>query len=259
MTTHIHPTAIIDPSANLAEGVEVGPYCVVGPDVEVGAGTRLLSHVVLKGPLRLGCNNQVFQFATLGEMCQDKKYKGEPTRLEIGDDNIFREACTVHRGTVQDEGLTRIGDRNLFMVNTHVAHDCRIGSDNILANNVGLAGHVRIGDGAVLGGMVGVHQFVSIGSFAMAAGGAILFKDVPAYVMVGGNPAIARGMNFEGMRRRGMSTDAIAALRKAYKLVYRSNKPLEQIMPELEHLAAAFPEVALFHQSVQNSHRGLAR
>ncbi len=259
MSPRIHPTALIDPAAELADGVEVGPYCIVGPDVIIGEGTRLLSHVVLKGPMRMGRNNQVFQFSTLGEMCQDKKYKGEPTRLEIGDDNVFREACTVHRGTVQDEGLTRIGDRNLLMVNTHVAHDCRIGSDNILANNVGLAGHVRIGNGAVLGGMVGVHQFVSIGSFAMAAGGAILFKDVPAYVMVGGNPAVARGMNFEGMRRRGMSAEAIGALRKAYKLVYRSALPLEQIMPELEQLGASLPEVALFCQSVQSSHRGLAR
>ncbi len=255
----IHPTAIIDPAAQIDDGVEVGPYCIIGSQVNIGSGTRIASHVVLKGPMQMGRNNQVFQFCTLGEACQDKKYKGEPTRLHIGDDNIFREACTVHRGTVQDAGVTCIGDRNLLMVNTHVAHDCCIGSDNIMANNVGLAGHVHIGDFVILGGMVGVHQFVRIGSYAMAAGGAILYKDVPAYVMVGGSPAGARGMNFEGMRRRGMPAAAIAALRKAYKLVYRQNRALELVMPELEALALEWTEVALFMQTVQASVRGLAR
>ncbi len=259
MTGLIHPTAIIDPKAHLDTQVSVGPFSIIGPEVEIAAGTRVGPHVVLKGPMRLGRDNQIFQFSTLGEDCQDKKYRGEPTRLEIGDGNIFRESCTVHRGTVQDQGMTRIGDRNLFMVNTHIAHDCQIGSDNIAANNVGIAGHVHIGDHVILGGMVGIHQFVRIGSFAMAGGGAILFKDVPAYVMVSGNPAVPRGMNFEGMRRRGWTSETIAALRKAYRMVYRQAATLEQAMPELEALALDFPEVQLFITTLQESARGIAR
>lgn len=259
MTGLIHPTAIIDPKAHLDTQVTVGAFSIIGPDVEIAAGTRVGPHVVLKGPMRLGRDNQIFQFSTLGEDCQDKKYRGEPTQLEIGDGNIFRESCTVHRGTVQDQGMTRIGDRNLFMVNTHIAHDCQIGSDNIAANNVGIAGHVHIGDYVILGGMVGIHQFVRIGSYAMAGGGAILFKDVPAYVMVSGNPAIPRGMNFEGMRRRGWGSETIAALRKAYRMVYRQAATLEQVMPELEALALDFPEVQLFITTLQESARGIAR
>ncbi len=254
-----HPSALIDPRARLDEGVTVGPYSIIGADVEIGADTVIGPHVVISGPTIIGRRNRFFQFCSIGEECQDKKYRGEPTRLTIADDNIFREACSVHRGTIQDAGETRIGSRNLFMVNTHIAHDCRIGDDNITANNVGLAGHVHIGDGVILGGMVGVHQFVRIGSYAMAAGGAILFKDVPAFVMVSGHPAVARGMNFEGMRRRGYDHATIQALRQAYRIVYRQGATLEQALPELQALAAQYPQVGWFMDSLQASQRGIAR
>ncbi len=254
-----HSTALIDARARLGSGVKVGAYSIIGPEVEIGDDCIIGPHVVLSGPTVIGRRNRFFQFCSIGEECQDKKYKGEATRLLIGDDNVFREACSVHRGTIQDEGETRVGSRNLFMVNTHIAHDCRIGDDNILANNVGLAGHVRIGDGVVLGGMVGVHQFVRIGSYAMAGGGAILFKDVPAYVMVSGNPAVARGMNFEGMRRRGYDSDTIAALRQSYRIVYRQGETIEQSLQQLQPLAEKYEQVRQFMESLQSSQRGIAR
>ena len=254
----IHPAAMIDPTAQLASDVEVGPFSIIGPGVEIGAGTRVASHVVIKGPTRIGRNNHIFQFCSIGEDCQDKKYRGEPTRLEIGDDNVIREHVTIHRGTVQDQGLTRIGDRNLLMVAVHIAHDCLIGNDNIFANTTGIAGHVHIGDGVLLGGMSGIHQFCRIGSYAMTAGCSLVLKDIPAYVMVGGNPAAARGMNFEGMRRRGMAKDTIASLRQAYRLVYRQGLTLEQALRELQQLPAA-PELALFIESLRASERGITR
>lgn len=254
----IHPAAMIDPTAQLASDVEVGPFSIIGPGVEIGAGTRVASHVVIRGPTRIGRNNHIFQFCSIGEDCQDKKYRGEPTRLEIGDDNVIREHVTIHRGTVQDQGLTRIGDRNLLMVAVHIAHDCLIGNDNIFANTTGIAGHVHIGDGVLLGGMSGIHQFCRIGSYAMTAGCSLVLKDIPAYVMVGGNPAAARGMNFEGMRRRGMAKDTIASLRQAYRLVYRQGLTLEQALRELQQLPAA-PELALFIESLRASERGITR
>ncbi|MEE4249957.1 MAG: acyl-ACP--UDP-N-acetylglucosamine O-acyltransferase [Alcanivoracaceae bacterium] len=254
----IHPTAIIDPAAVLAEGVQVGPWSLIGPDVEIGAGTVIGSHVVIQGPTRIGRNNRIFQFASVGAECQDKKYRGEPTRLEIGDDNVIREHVTIHRGTIQDNSLTRIGDRNLFMVGVHVAHDCMIGNDNIFANTTGIAGHVHIGDGVILGGMTGVHQFCKIGSYAMSAGCSLIVKDIPAYVMVGGNPASARSMNFEGMKRRSWSAEIISSLRQAYKTVYRQGLTLEQAIAELEAMPVA-AELQLFIDSLRASERGITR
>ncbi|MDX1409022.1 MAG: acyl-ACP--UDP-N-acetylglucosamine O-acyltransferase, partial [Saprospiraceae bacterium] len=184
----IHPTAIIDPAAELAEEVQVGPYSVIGPDVKIGAGTVIAPHVVINGPTTIGRNNRIFQFASVGEECQDKKYKGEPTRLEIGDDNVIRESVTIHRGTIQDNSLTRIGSRNLLMAYVHVAHDCMVGDDCIFANNASIAGHAHVGNGVILGGMTGVHQFCKIGSYSMTSGCSFVTKDIPAYVMAAGNP-----------------------------------------------------------------------
>lgn len=186
----IHPQAIVDPSARLAEDVEVGPWTLIGPEVEIGAGSRIASHVVIKGPTRIGVGNRIFQFATVGEECQDKKYRGEPTRLEIGDHNVIREGVTLHRGTVQDAGVTRLGSHNLLMAYVHVAHDCVVGDHVIMANNAALAGHVHVGDHAVLGGFTAVHQFCRIGPHAMCGAGSVVLKDVPAYVMASGNQKI---------------------------------------------------------------------
>lgn len=254
----IHTTAIIDARAELASDVQVGPYTVIGPDVKIGAGTVIGPHVVIQGPTTIGRDNRIFQFASVGEACQDKKYKGEPTALEIGDNNVIREHVTIHRGTVQDNGLTRIGHNNLLMVGVHVAHDCMIGNDNIFANTTGIAGHVHIGDGVILGGMTGVHQFCRIGSYAMTAGCSLVVKDIPAYVMVGGNPAASRSMNFEGMRRRGWSAEVISQLRQAYKTVFRQGLTLEQALEKLGQLEAG-PELQLFIDSLRASERGITR
>jgi UDP-N-acetylglucosamine acyltransferase len=230
----IHPTAIIDSQAILADDVTVGAYSIIGAEVELGAGCEIGSHVVIKGPTKIGKNNRIFQFASVGEECQDKKYKGERTFLEIGDNNIIRETCTIHRGTVQDELITRIGSNNLFMVNVHIAHDCVVGNDCVFANNAGLAGHVKVGDGVIFGGNTGVHQFCQIGSYAMMGGASLVLKDIPAFVMVSGNPAQAAGMNFEGMRRRGWSSETITLLKRAYKIVYRQGLTLDVAIAQLE-------------------------
>ncbi|PQA49368.1 acyl-ACP--UDP-N-acetylglucosamine O-acyltransferase [Amnimonas aquatica] len=257
--TRIHATAIVDPRAELADDVEVGPYSIIGPDVTIGAGTWIGPHVVISGPTVIGQRNRIFQFASLGTECQDKKYRGEPTRLEVGDDNVIRESCTLHRGTVQDVGLTKVGSRNLLMVNTHLAHDVVVGNDNIIANNAGIAGHVNIGDFVIIGGNSGIHQFCRIGSYAMLGGGTTLFKDIPAFVMASGNPAVARGMNFEGMKRKGWSSETVNTLRKAYKIVYRDGLTLEAAYPLLDALAADVPEVNIFIDSLRASTRGIAR
>jgi UDP-N-acetylglucosamine acyltransferase len=255
----IHPHAIVDPSARVAEGVEVGPWTLIGPDVEIGAGTRIASHVVIKGPTRIGEGNQIFQFATIGEDCQDKKYAGEPTRLEIGNYNVFREGCTVHRGTVQDEGITRIGSHNLLMAYAHVAHDCVMGDNIILANNAALAGHVRVGDHAILGGFTAVHQFCRIGAHVMCGAGTVVLKDIPAYVMATGNSAKPHGINLEGLRRRGFDAEALATLRRAYKAIYRKGLTLDQALQELKAMAEQQPAVQLLIDSLEASTRGIIR
>lgn len=256
----IHPTAIVDPKAELDSDVEIGPFCIVGPDVQIGAGTVLKSHIVVNGHTTIGQNNEIYQFASVGEANQDKKYKGEPTRLVIGDRNVIRENATIHRGTVQDQGLTQIGHGNLFMASTHVGHDCVVGDNNILANYAALAGHVKVGDSVILGGYTGIHQFCQVNSYSMCGMGSMVTKDVPRYVMVSGDPAKAHGMNFEGMRRRGMSADVIKALRSAYKMVYIKGMPLENALSEIEMSDMyRIQEVADFVLSIRQSNRGIVR
>ena len=255
----IHALAIVDPSAQIADNVEVGPWTIIGPDVVIGEGTVINSHVVVKGPTTIGKNNKIFQFCTIGEDCQDKKFKGEATRLEIGDGNIFREACTIHRGTTQDNSITKIGNDNLFMVNVHVAHDVIVGDNCILANDTNVAGHVHIGDTAILGGASQVHQFVQIGSHSMCGTGSIVLKDVPAYIMANGNSAKPHGINSEGLKRRGFTANDISALRKAYKIVYRQGLTLKEAMLDLDALLEQSSSVALFIESLNTSTRGIIR
>lgn len=255
----IHPSAIIDPKAELAADVEVGPFSIIGPDVEIGAGTVIGPHVVVRGPTRIGKGNRIFQFASVGEDCQDKKYKGEPTRLEIGDNNIIREGATLHRGTVQDNSLTRVGSNNLFMAYVHIAHDCIVGDNCIFANNASIAGHVHVGDGVILGGFTGVHQFCKIGSYAMTSLYSVVNMDIPAFVMVQGYPARARGMNFEGMKRRGYSKELISQLRAAYRTLYRSGMTLAEALARLQEEAGDSAEMAMLLDSLQRSERGIVR
>lgn len=257
--TGVHPQAIVDPSAKLADGVTVGPWSYIGPDVEIGEGTEILSHVVVKGPTKIGRNNRIFQFASVGEECQDKKYAGEPTTLVIGDNNVIRENCTIHRGTVQDQGETRIGSDNLLMAYVHVAHDCVVGNNTILANNATLAGHVKVGDWAILGGGTMVHQFCQIGPHSMSAGGSIVLKDIPAYVMASGQSAEPFGMNVEGLKRRGFSKEALLALRRAYKVIYRQGLTTEQAIQELETSFADVAEIKPLVDSLRGTHRGIIR
>lgn len=255
----IHPTAIVDPAARLADDVEVGPFTVIGADVEIGAGSRIGPHVVLKGPTRLGERNRIFQFASVGEDCQDKKYAGEPTRLVMGDDNVVREGATLHRGTVQDRGETTIGSRNLFMAYSHVGHDCVIGDDCILANQATLGGHVTLGDFVILGGLTAIHQFCHVGEHAMCGGGSIVTKDIPAYLMVNGNPGQAHGLNLVGLKRRGFSREALKGLSEAYRVVYRQGLTLEQALDELAARYAGQGAVETFIASLRASTRGIIR
>ena len=255
----IDPRAIIDPSAQLADDVQVGPWSIIGPDVVIGEGTVIGPHVVLKGPTVIGKHNHIYQFSSVGEDTPDLKYKGEPTRLVIGDHNVIREGVTIHRGTVQDRSETTIGNHNLLMAYVHVGHDSVIGNHCILVNNTALAGHVWVDDWAILSGFTLVHQFCHIGAHSFSGMGTAIGKDVPAYVTVFGNPAEARSMNFEGMRRRGTSAEAIAALRRAYKTVYRQGLTVEQAMSELAASALEFAEVATFCDSIKASSRGITR
>lgn len=256
----IHSTAIIDATAQIAADVEIGPYCIIGPNVSIDSGTKLHSHVVVGGFTRIGKDNEIFQFASVGEVCQDLKFQGEETWLEIGDANKIREHCSLHRGTVQDHGLTKIGSHNLLMVNTHVAHDCQIGDHNIFANNVGIAGHVHIGDYVVIGGNSGIHQFCKIDSYSMIGGASLILKDVPAYVMVSGNPAHAFGMNVEGMRRKGWSKNVIQGLREAFKLIYKDNLTTDQAIAKITaDILPEVPEAQRLLDSLIQSKRGIVR
>ncbi|WP_020406482.1 acyl-ACP--UDP-N-acetylglucosamine O-acyltransferase [Hahella ganghwensis] len=255
----IHPQAIVEKGAKIAADVSIGPWTYVGPNVEIGEGTVVHSHVVINGHTKIGRHNEIFQFSSVGEANQDRKYKGEPTRLEIGDHNVIRESCTIHRGTVQDAGVTRIGHHNLLMAYAHVAHDCAVGDNTILANMATLAGHVHVGDFAILGGGTMVHQFCKIGQHSMCAGGSIVLKDVPAYVMAGGQSATAHGLNYEGLKRRGFSKEALQALRRAYKVVYRQNFTIEQALDQLNDSAGEFDEVQIFVESLKASTRGIVR
>jgi UDP-N-acetylglucosamine acyltransferase len=229
----IHPTALVDPAAELAQDVSVGAFAIVGPHVCVGAGTTIGPHAVLEGPSTIGRNNRIHAHAVIGGAPQDKKYRGEPTRLEIGDGNTFREFVTVNRGTVQDAGVTRIGSDNWVMAYVHVAHDCMVGDHVILANTTNLAGHVHIGDWVILGGYTGVHQFCKIGAHAMTGVGSVVLHDIPPFVMASGNTASAHGLNTEGLRRRGFDAATLTVLRRAYRTLYRSELTLQQAREQL--------------------------
>jgi UDP-N-acetylglucosamine acyltransferase len=255
----IHPCAVIDADARLAPGVEVGAFAVIGAGVQIGAGTRVGPHTVIRGPTRIGRDNRIFQFASVGEDPQDMKYGGEETRLEIGDRNQIREYATLHRGTIQDQGVTRVGDDNLLMAYTHVAHDCRIGNHVIMANAASLGGHVQIGDWAILGGFTIVHQFCRLGSHCFCAMGSALSKDVPPYVMVGGQPAAPHGINSEGLRRRDFSPAAIAAIKRAYRVLYLAGLKLDEALERIQGLAAEAPEVAAFADFVAQRSRSIVR
>jgi UDP-N-acetylglucosamine acyltransferase len=255
----IHATAIIDPSAVIAADVEIGPYSIVGAEVELGAGTKLESHVVVKGPTIIGCNNHIFQFSSVGEACQDMKYNGEPTRLEIGDNNVIREGCTLHRGTIQDAGVTKIGSHNLLMANVHVAHDCVLDDHIIVANNVALAGHVHVGDYAILGGFTAVHQFCHIGTHCMTGAGSVVLKDIPAFVMANGNSVSPHGMNTEGLKRRGFSDETIKVLRQAYKIIFRQGLTLGTAIQRLQEMSSDGDELSVLIASLKNSSRGIIR
>ncbi|MDY6829743.1 MAG: acyl-ACP--UDP-N-acetylglucosamine O-acyltransferase [Pseudomonadota bacterium] len=255
----IHPTAIVNPAARLAADVAVGPWTLIGPGVEVGAGTVIGPHVVITRDTRIGENNRIFQFATLGEDCQDKKYAGELTHLVIGDHNVIREGCTLHRGTVQDRGVTEVGNHNLFMNYVHIAHDCRVGDHTILANNATLGGHVQVDNWCILGGYTAVHQFGQIGAHAFCGAGSLVLKDVPAYVTVNGNPAKPHGINTEGLKRRGFDPETINALRRAYRILYRQGLTLEDSLRALEELAVSHPAVIDLIRSLRASTRGVVR
>ena len=254
----IHQQAIVDKTAQIAEDVEIGPWSYIGPNVTIDSGTVISPHVVINGPTTIGKGNRIFQFASVGEDCQDKKYNGEPTRLEIGDNNTIRENCTIHRGTIQDESVTKIGNGNLLMAYVHIAHDCVVGDDNIFANNATLAGHVKVAHGVILGGFSGIHQFCQVGAYSMASMGSMVVKDMPAFVMVSGDTAKAHGMNFEGMKRRGYSKETIATLRKAYKTVYRQGLTLKVALAQLELLESS-AELQLFIDTLKSSSRGIVR
>jgi UDP-N-acetylglucosamine acyltransferase len=255
----IDQRAVIDPGAVLAEDVSVGPYAVIGAEVEIGPGTSIGPHTVINGPTRIGRDNSIFQFASIGEAPQDKKYAGEPTRLEIGDRNTIREFVTINRGTIQDEGVTRLGDDNWIMAYVHVAHDCRIGNHTIFANSASLAGHVRVDDYAILGGFTLVHQFCVIGAHALTAFGSGISKDVPPYVTVGGSPARAHGLNMEGLRRRGFSADSRKVLKAAYKTLYRQNLSLQDAVLQLKQQAAAHGELEILVTFLEQQTRGIVR
>lgn len=255
----IHPSAIIDPDASLADDVSVGPWSVIGPHVEIGAGSVIEPHVVIRGPTRIGRDNHIYQFSSVGEATPDLKYRNEPTWLIMGDRNTVREGVTIHRGTIQDHGETRIGDDNLFMAYVHVGHDSVIGNHTILVNNAALAGHVHVGDWAVLSGHTLVHQFCKIGAHSFSGMQTAIGKDVPAYITVSGSPAEAKTINTEGLRRRGFSSEAINDLRRAFKILYRQGLTLDIAIQRLEGVFAGSAEVQVLIDSLRVSERGIVR
>lgn len=255
----IHPQAIVDPGARIGRDVHVGAFSIIGPDVEIGDGCWIGPHVVINGPTRLGRNNRVYQFSSIGEAPQDLKYHGEPTRLEIGDDNVIRESCTFSRGTVGGGGLTRIGNGNFFMAYVHVAHDCHVGNHTIFANCASLAGHVLVEDYARLGGFVGVHQFCRVGAYCMIGISAVVVKDIPPYVLAAGNTARPYGLNTRGLRRAGLSPETITALSRAYKVIYKSGLKLEEAVQQLLQTQSEYPQIVHLAEFVQQSERGIIR
>ncbi|MEY3464548.1 MAG: hypothetical protein RL603_146 [Pseudomonadota bacterium] len=255
----IDPRAVIEAGAKLAADVEVGPFAIIGANVEIGPGCRIGPHSIVTGHTKLGAGNQVFQFASIGDAPQDKKYAGEPTRLEIGERNVFREFVTVNRGTTHDEGVTRIGSDNLFMAYTHIAHDCRVGNHVVMANVATLAGHVEIGDHVIMGGLSAVHQFCKIGAHAFIANNAAVTRDVPPYVMAVGQPAEPHSVNATGLSRRGFTPEQVRNVKSAFRVLYRSELPLEEALAKLREAAATQPEVATFVEFIGRSTRSLVR
>jgi UDP-N-acetylglucosamine acyltransferase len=255
----IDARAIIDPKAELDENVTVGPFAVIGPDVRIGKGTTIGPNTVIQSHTTIGNDNRIFQFASIGDAPQDKKYAGEPTRLEIGDRNVIREFTTLNRGTAQDAGVTRIGSDNLFMAYTHVAHDCVIGDHVIMANAASLGGHVTIEDWAILGGFSIVHQFCRIGAHSFSAMGTAIAKDVPPYIMVGGHPAQPHGINSEGLRRRDFSAEAIVQIKRAYKLIYKEKRKLSEAVAALRKMADEWPEIGRMYRFLEQSERSIVR
>lgn len=255
----IDPTARVHENARLADGVGVGAYSVIGADVEIGAGTRIGPHAVIHGPTRMGRDNRIFQFVSLGEDPQHREYRGEPTRLEIGDRNTFREFCSIHRGTLFDQGVTRIGDDNLMMAYVHIAHDCVLGNGITMANGASLAGHVHVGDHCILGGFALVYQFVHVGELAFLGYGSGISHDVPAFVRCSGHPAKPHGVNSVGMRRHGYGADDVTAMKHAYRTLYRSKLRLEEAKERLANDASHNVAVKVFFDSLDGSERGIIR
>lgn len=258
-TAFIHPSAIVEDGAVIGAGVHIGPFCYIGSQVEIGEGTVLKSHVVVNGITKIGRDNEIYQFASIGEVNQDLKYAGEPTRVEIGDRNRIRESVTIHRGTAQGGNLTKVGSDNLLMINAHIAHDCVIGNRCIFANNATLGGHVTVDDFAIIGGMTAVHQFCVIGAHVMVGGCSGVAQDVPPYVIAQGNHATPFGLNIEGLKRRGFDKESLHAIRNAYKILYRSGKTLEEAKPEIAKLAQQHAAVQLFVDFFERSTRGIIR
>jgi len=255
----IHPTAIIDAQAEISDTATIGPYVVIGPNVTIGPESIIEPHVVIRGPTTIGARNHIYQFSTVGEATPDLKYHDEPTELVIGNDNIIRENVTIHRGTVQDRGITQLGDHNLIMAYVHVGHDSIVGNNTILVNNTALAGHVVVGDWAILSGYTLVHQFCKIGAHSFSGMGTAIGKDVPAFVTVAGSPAEAKTINSEGLRRRGFSSHTLAELRRAYKIIYRQGLTLDSAVQRLEGMVKETPELQMLIDSLSNSERGIVR
>ena len=256
----IDPTAIIHPDAVVAEDVSIGPYSIIGEGVSIASGNTIDSHVVIKGPTTIGSNNRFFNFCSIGEDPQDKKFQGESDSvLQIGNDNTFREYVSINRGTGEGGGKTMIGDDNWIMAYVHIAHDCIVGSHTIFANNATLAGHVIIDDFAILGGFTGVHQFCRVGSYCFSAISSVVVKDVPPYVLVSGNTAKPSGLNREGLKRHGFDTQTINLLRKAYKIIYRDGLKLNDALSELEKLSIDSKEVEKMRIFIAESERGIVR
>ena len=260
---NIHPTAIVEPGAELDASVSVGAYSIVREHVRIGAGSSIGPHCVVEGRTTIGRDNRIFQFCSIGAVPQDKKYAGEPTELVIGDKNTIREFCTLNLGTAQDAGVTRLGSDNWLMAYVHIAHDCQVGDKTILANNATLAGHVHVGDWVIIGGLTGVHQFVKIGAHAMAGFASAISQDVPPFMMVDGNPLAVRGFNVEGLRRRGFGAERIAAVKQMHRLLYRSGMTLVQSQEAIAALAAEVPvaadDVAMMGDFLARATRGIAR
>ena len=255
----IHKSVIISETAKISDNVEIGPFSIIGDHVEIGEGTRINSHVVINGPTIIGSENHIYQFASIGDDPQDKKYRGEPTRLKIGNRNTIREYCSISRGTTQDKSLTTIGDDNWIMAYVHIAHDCQVGNNIIFANSATLAGHVHVGDWAIFAGFTGAHQFCHIGAHSFIGMNSLTNKDIPAYTMASGQPVTPRGVNTEGLKRRNFSSEEINNIKNAYRILYRSELTLAQAISELEKLVENQPELLIFLESLKQSNRGIIR